>query len=137
MNDKIIQFPSNVDNRKESPVYLNYYQVMAFLLKISELKEVNPSFKDKIVETFEEYVIERAIEIEKTNPKIILKIIPNGDKYKISSNLLDYLANLTSVDVFDKETMEKSIEKTIELEQKIIEENFGIQMPKKKSKKFL
>ena len=88
-------------------IYLTYYQAMAFMFGIDEIRKNNPYFNDNIAKSYEEYVVERAGEIVTTYPQIKLKISPNASKYKISKSLFDYLTRLTSIDVYDKETIEK------------------------------
>lgn len=90
---------------KEEFVYLTYYQAMAFLLKINEFKENNPYFNDNFANSYSHYVLMRTFEIATTTPEIQLKLFPNSKKYKISKSLFTYLTNLTSINVFDKETL--------------------------------
>ena len=106
---------------KDNFVYLDYNQVMSFMFELNELRKDNPYFNDKIVESFEDYVLIRANEIAITYPQIKLKIFPNANKYKISKSLFEYLTRLTSIDVFDKETMKKYNRILEEERQKAIE----------------
>lgn len=92
---------------KEEYINLTYYQVMAFLLKINEFKENNPYFNDSFANSFSHYVLIRTFEIATKTPAIQLKLFPNLKKYKISKSLYNYLTNLTSINVFDKNTMMK------------------------------
>ena len=95
---------------KENDIYLTQHQVYAFMHKIGEIRKNDPSFNNEIARDFEEYVIGRAAKIATTYPQIKLKLIPNANKFKISKKLFDYLTKLTSVDVYDKETMKKYME---------------------------
>ena len=92
---------------KENFIYLTYYQAMAFMFRINEIRDNNPYFNDGIANSYEEYVIKRAGEIVTTYPQIKLKLFPNANKYKISKSLFDYLTRLTSIDVNDKEIIKK------------------------------
>ena len=88
-------------------VYLTYYQVMIFLLKIDEMKKNNPHFKDSLANSFGDFVLKRTIQIAFTKPLAKLNLFSNSSNYKISRSLFNYLTNLTSMDVFDKETLNK------------------------------
>ncbi len=90
---------------KEEFVYLTYYQSMAFMLKINEIKNDKQYFDDNITDSFASYVLERTYEIAMNNNPIKLKFFPNSCKYKISKSLYNYLSNITSIDVFDKDTL--------------------------------
>lgn len=102
---------------EESLIYLTYYQVMAFLFEIDKIRKSNPCFNDDIAKSYEEYVVKRTAEIMTTYPQIKLKIFPNASKYVISKKIFDYLTRLTSIDVYDKETIEKYTIMTKELEE--------------------
>lgn len=106
---------------KENFIYLTYYQAMAFMFRINEIKKNNPYFNDEIAKSYEEYVVNRAGEIVTTYPQIKLKIFPNASKYKISKSLFNYLTRLTSIDVYDKATIKKYTIMTNELEKRTFE----------------
>ena len=112
----------------ESFVYLTYYQAMAFMIRIDEMKKNNTHFSDEIIEFYEEYVVKRTGEIVTTYPQIRLIVFPNASKYKISKSLFDYLTRITSIDVCDKETIKKYKMLTKEFEKTTFErikENLG------------
>lgn len=106
-------------------IYLTYYQAMAFLIGIDELRKANPEFNDEIAKSYEDYVLKRAGEIVTTYPQVKLKIFPKASKYKITEGLFDYLTNLTSIDVYDKDTLSNCMIKLQEIEAKSYEDFFG------------
>lgn len=100
---------------KNCYVYLTYYQVMAFAREADQIKQKNQSFNDELLEMFTYYVCCRGYQISSL-PKKIRNNIPI---YKISKSLFNYLENLTSINVFDKNYMKKSIIETKEHEKEI------------------
>jgi len=88
-------------------VLLDYYQVMALLIEIQNLKQ-NPYFKDGICDSFAQDVLDRSSEIAMTKirfPKLAEKFFPNIYKYKVFYSKFNYITRLTQIDVFDEETM--------------------------------
>lgn len=88
---------------KKNYVYLSYSQVCILILKINEIKNMNPNRNYVIVNSFINYVQNRSVEIYLT-PKILFKIDKYADKYKISKTLLEYLIKFTKIDLYDKQT---------------------------------
>ena len=88
--------------------YLSYYQVMTFMIRLDEMKNENPYFHDEIVSSFNNFVMNRCIEISDTS-QLKLKIIPNANKFKVSKSMVKYLKNLTGIDVFDEKILDKYI----------------------------
>lgn len=103
-------------------VYLTYYQAMAFMHKLEDMKKENSYFKDALADQYSNYVVQRTAEIAMAYPQIKLKVFPNADKYKISRSLLDYLTSLTGIDVFDPETMEYYKEIITEVGERAVED---------------
>jgi len=99
-------------------VYLTYYQAMAFMFRIDEIRKNNQYFNDHIAMEYENYVVKRTGEIITTYPQIKLKAFPNANKYKISKSLFNYLTKLTEIDVYNKEIIDKYTIMTKELENK-------------------
>ena len=81
---------------------------MMFMIRLSEMKKENPYFRDNISSSFNDYVINRCAEIACTS-QIKLKIMPNANKFKVSKSMVKYLKNLTGVDVFDENELNKYI----------------------------
>lgn len=92
---------------EENFIYLTYYQAMALVMRVDDIIRNNPDFNDERAKSFQKYVFMRTGEIMTTYPKIKLKLFPNASKYKISKDLFDYLTRLTSIDVYDKKTIQK------------------------------
>lgn len=82
---------------KENLIYLNYYQVMSLALAIDEIRRNDSHFSDTLVEDFESIALKRTIELSYFPIKI--KIYPN---YVFLRSMIDYLVELTKVDIFDK-----------------------------------
>lgn len=99
-------------------VGLSYYQVMAFLFSIDEMREENPYFHDNIVSVFENYVVLRASELSEY-PAFMTKWVRNTKQFTISTSLLSYLGHLTSIDVFDGRFMKDFTRECIEKEKDI------------------
>ena len=89
-------------------LYLTYYQVMTFMIRLSEMKKENPYFHDEIAEAFNNFAINRSKEIALTS-QLKLNIMPNAKKYKVSKSMVKYLKNLTGIDVFDEKILDKYI----------------------------
>ena len=104
---------------KNNYVYLNYYQVCMFLIRINEIKEYNPNFNHAIIDNFVEYVKRRTVDIYLT-PSIILKFNKNADKYKISNKLYNYLVKKTNVNVFDENELNNYLREIFEVEQELL-----------------
>lgn len=103
---------------QKNVVGLSYYQVMAFLFSIDEMREKNPYFHDNIVSTFESYVVLRASELSEY-PAFMTKWVKSTRQFTISTSLLDYLGRLTSIDVFDGHFMKNFTRECIEKEKNI------------------
>ncbi len=89
-------------------LYLTYYQVMTFMIRIREMENENPYFHDEIVSAFNNNIISRSEEIARSS-SFKLKLIPNANKFKVSQGMVKYLKNLTDVDVFDNDDLKKYI----------------------------
>ncbi len=94
---------------KKDIILLTYYQVIAFMYRIDEMRKENQFFNDGISQEFEYYVIQRTEEIVSTYPQLKLKIFYGADKYKISKSMFDYLNRLTGINPLDEETIKKYI----------------------------
>ncbi len=98
---------------KKDYIYLTYYQMMAFVKKIEQMKLQNQCFNDGVAKMFEDQVLDISLQHLFT-PKIIKDVMPI---YKISISLFNYLEKLTDVNVLDRKFM-KELKKEIIKEQK-------------------
>jgi hypothetical protein len=73
---------------------------------LEKIKKDNPFFKDNISLSFENYVIERSIEISGYS-EIRLKLFPYASRYIISKSMFTYLSSLTKVNPLDEDIMKK------------------------------
>lgn len=92
---------------------------MSFMYRLDEMQKENPSFNDEIATSFSDYVIKRASEIVTTFPQIKLKIVPGASKYKVAKSVVEYLTNLTGIDVLDKDTLKRYIPLIKEVESRV------------------
>lgn len=106
-------------------LYLTYYQVMSFMYRLDEMQKENPDFNDGFAKSFSEYVINRACEIAMTYPQIKFKIVPGSNKYKVAKSMVEYLTNLTGINVFDKETLNRYIPLIKDVERRASSLAFG------------
>ena len=81
---------------------------MMFMIRLSEMRKENPYFHDNIASSFNDFAINRCAEIALTS-QIKLKIMPNANKFKVSKSMVKYLKNLTGVDIFDENELNKYI----------------------------
>lgn len=99
---------------KEYFTYLTIEQGYALLFKIEELKEIS-YFEDGIVENFEQEVYKQSakITINKLNIRsnLLQKLQKNGEKLKVPTSRFEYVARLTEINVFDKDTVKEYTKK--------------------------
>ena len=88
-------------------IYLNKDQVLYLLNVIQSFKDERPYFNDGIVDQFENYCIERCCEIIGSS-RIKLHLVPHAKDFKISRSLFNYLINLTSANVNNKDEILKA-----------------------------
>lgn len=116
-------------------IYLTYYQMMAFVEKIEQMKLQNQFFNDEFASMFENQFLNMSYQ-NALIPNIIKKIIPNAGKFKISISLFNYLERLTNVNVNDKKFMreftKKRIKKDKEFVSSFINGDYKIQSDKKR-----
>lgn len=86
--------------KENTNVYLNYYQVMMFVLRFQKMREENPYFKSGLVSQFEDYVLIRTIELSRMSKlQSVKESFPKP--YVISNSLYEFLKRLSGIDVFD------------------------------------
>lgn len=90
---------------REQDLYLNKLQVMILMYAIQKKREKEPLI-DGVVSNFEKYVIKRAYEIESYSA-IKRKVISTTNKYIIPKSMIEYLINLTDVDILDPKVLDK------------------------------
>lgn len=100
-------------------VYLSYYQMLSLLLEVEEVKKNYPDFDEELFKNISDYFAERTYEISLVYPKILLKFIPNGDKYIVSRDVFDYLSLVAKINVFDHKTLRTHTKKAKEFEKSI------------------
>lgn len=116
---------------KKNYVYLSYSQVCILMLKINEIKNMNPNRNYVIVNNFINYVQNRSVEIYLT-PKILFKIDKYADKYKISKTLLEYLIKFTKIDLHDTQTYNSYLKIINNLELELLSDSEGFKNNVKK-----
>lgn len=116
-------------------IYLTYYQMMAFVEEIEQMKLQNQFFNDEFASMFENQFLNMSYQ-NALIPNIIKKIIPNAGKFKIYISLFNYLERLTNVNVNDKKFMreftKKRIKKDKEFISSFINGDYKIQSDKKR-----
>ncbi len=116
-------------------IYLTYYQMMAFVEEIEQMKLQNQFFNDEFVSMFENQFLNMSSQ-KVLIPNTIKKIIPNASKFKISISLFNYLERLTNVNVNDKQFMREFTKKRIKKDKEIISSfvngDYKIQSDKKR-----
>ena len=100
---------------------LTYIQIITLMHKLDEIKKTNPYFNDPISNSFEKNMVEMIAEFEIQSVKYKM---PKASKrkYKVSKSMVDYITNITDIDIFDKKSKKENAKRVKKLEKKIIGE---------------
>lgn len=90
-------------------VKLNYYEVMTLWLKVSELISIDNYYDEELINKFLDYVNVRTMEIDVEFSLLMLpkSLCLKRKLYRINLDVINYLINITRINIFDKEVIDK------------------------------